>query len=156
MADTMTKRFLRISLILTGLTLLFPLQGMADTPLPSINIPEGEGVKCVEPVDDIRRNHMKYLLHQRDKTVYEGIRTEKHSLANCIDCHVQPNEQGVLPTHEDKEHFCNACHQYAAVQIDCFECHADRPQEYINRNSKPQALQQQLKERLMAKEMGTH
>lgn len=152
----MTKRFLRISLILTGLILLFPLQGMADTPLPSISIPEGEGVKCVEPVDDIRRNHMDYLVHQRDETVYAGIRTEKHSLANCIDCHVQPNEQGVVPAHDDKEHFCNACHQYAAVQIDCFECHADRPQEYINRNAKNQALQRLLNEKLMAKEMGAH
>jgi hypothetical protein len=156
MADTMTKRFLRISLILTGLILLFPLQGMADTPFPTIKEPEGEGVKCVEPEDEMRRNHMNYILHQRDKTVHDGIRTEKYSLANCIDCHVQPDEQGEIARHDEQEHFCNSCHQYAAVKIDCFECHADRPQKFIKRNSQPHALQQQLNEVLMAKEMGAH
>ena len=25
------------------------------------------------------------------------------------------------------KHFCRTCHDYAAVHIDCFECHASRP-----------------------------
>jgi hypothetical protein len=150
----MTKRFLRLSLILTGLILLFPAQGMAETPFPSIHEPEGKDVKCVQPEDEMRRNHMNYILHQRDETVREGIRTETYSLSKCIDCHVQPNDKGEIATHHDKEHFCSACHEYAAVQIDCFECHADRPQKYIERSSKSKALKQGLKEVLDAKEMG--
>lgn len=154
MADTMTKRFLRISLILTGLILLLPSPGMAGTPLPSIHEPEGEGIKCVQPEAEMRRNHMNYILHQRDKTMHEGIRTETYSLAGCIDCHVQPDANGKVPTHHDKDHFCASCHEYASVQIDCFECHADRPQKFIKRDSKQQALQQELKEVLDAKDMG--
>ena len=153
----MTKRFLRISLIFTGLIMLFPAQGIADTPFPSIHEPEGEGVKCVQDEDEMRRNHMNYILHQRDKTMREGVRAESdesYSLAKCIDCHVQPNNKGEVATHDSKEHFCAACHQYASVQIDCFECHADRPQKYIKRDSKPQALRQQLQEVLAAKNMG--
>ena len=153
----MTKRFLHISLIFTGLIMLFPAQGIADTPFPSIHEPEGEGVKCVKDEDEMRRNHMNYIKHQRDKTMREGVRAESegsYSLAKCIDCHVQPNDKGEVPTHDSKEHFCVACHQYASVQIDCFECHADRPQKFIKRDSKRHALKQQLKEVLDAKDMG--
>ena len=35
---------------------------------------------CVEPTEEMRANHMKYILHQRDATVHEGIRTEQYSL----------------------------------------------------------------------------
>ena len=89
---------------------------------------------------------MKYLLHHRDKTVHEGIRTTQYSLANCIDCHVQPGPNGKIAAHSSKEHFCNGCHQYAAVQIDCFECHADRPQKYIKRDNKTEASNKKMQE----------
>jgi hypothetical protein len=26
-----------------------------------------------------------------------------------------------------KDHFCQSCHNYAAVKIDCFECHSSKP-----------------------------
>jgi len=119
---------------LTSLFFLLSPQLMAGTPFPKIQEPEGEGVKCVQPEEEMKRNHMNYILHQRDKTVYEGIRTETYSLAKCIDCHVEPDENGHIASIESDEHFCNTCHQYASVQIDCFECHADRPQKYIKRN----------------------
>ena len=80
---------------------------------------------CVEPTGDMRKNHMKYLLHQRDATVHEGIRTEQHSLHECINCHV--SDAPDAPRVDSEKHFCNSCHTYAAVNIDCFQCHADRP-----------------------------
>jgi hypothetical protein len=80
---------------------------------------------CVEPTEDMRANHMKYLLHQRDATVHEGIRTERHSLHECINCHV--SDAADAPRVDSERHFCNSCHTYAAVTIDCFQCHADRP-----------------------------
>ena len=46
---------------------------------------------CVEPTDVMRKEHYLFLLHQRDETVVNGIRTKNHSLANCIDCHVTLN-----------------------------------------------------------------
>ncbi|MDX1696763.1 MAG: hypothetical protein R3308_00665 [Thiohalobacterales bacterium] len=80
---------------------------------------------CVEPVEDMRKNHMEYILHQRDRTMYDGIRTKQHSLNECINCHV--SDAADAPRYESEEHFCNSCHSYAAVRIDCFQCHADRP-----------------------------
>ena len=63
---------------------------------------------CVEPTEVMRKNHMRFLLHQRDETVHEGIRAKKFSL----------NAPG---------QFCQSCHAYASVHIDCFQCHATTP-----------------------------
>jgi hypothetical protein len=139
----MTNRLPQIVAFMTAAIALLSFGVNADTPLPTINEPHGEDVKCVQPEDEMRRNHMNYILHQRDETMHEGIRTERYSLANCIDCHVEPDKDGNIATIDSEEHFCHGCHEYAAVNIDCFECHADRPQKYIKR-SKTAALQQQL------------
>lgn len=80
---------------------------------------------CMEPTEDMRKNHMEYILHKRDETMHEGIRTSRHSLVECINCHVSDTPDA--PRYSSEEHFCNSCHSYAAVNIDCFQCHADRP-----------------------------
>ena len=147
-------RFLRLIVVLTGFTLLSAslLVGtaQAETPLPTIHEPSDESLKCIHPEDEMRRNHMNYILHERDETMYEGIRDEPASLANCINCHVEPNDKGEIADIKSKEHFCNGCHQYASVQIDCFQCHADRPQKYIKRSSHTSSLRNQLQQMLAA------
>lgn len=140
----MINRFLRITVILAGLALLLPLPATAGTPLPIIHEPEGEGVECVEPEEVMRRDHMNFILHQRDETMHQGIRTSKYSLAECIDCHVQPDDNGNIASIDSKEHFCNSCHEYAGVTLDCFECHADKPQKFIKRGNKAAALQDEI------------
>ena len=80
---------------------------------------------CVEPTADMRANHMEYILDQRDATMHEGIRTRQYSLTECINCHV--SDAPDAPHYDSEKHFCNSCHTYAAVSIDCFQCHADRP-----------------------------
>jgi [DsrC]-trisulfide reductase subunit J len=84
---------------------------------------------CVEPTDVMRRNHMKLILHQRDETMHLGIRTKRHSLAECVACHVSRDKAGkYLPVNGPGE-FCESCHEYAAVEIDCFQCHATVPRQ---------------------------
>jgi hypothetical protein len=85
--------------------------------------------ECVEPENVIRTKHMDFLMHQRDATMLEGIRTKQHSLKECINCHVPATKQDGTPLHYgDKEHFCTTCHAAVGQKIDCFQCHADRPQ----------------------------
>lgn len=81
--------------------------------------------KCVEDTDLMRRDHMKFILHQRDQTVHAGIRTEKHSLKNCVNCHANSKTNSVL----GKEGFCESCHTYTSVSIDCFSCHTSSPEK---------------------------
>ena len=88
------------------------------TPKPVVTI-ENPG-KCVAPVDEMRRNHMEMLKHQRDRTLRAGIRGEPASLNACIECHASKKTGSVLG---DGQAFCQGCHEYASVKLDCFECH---------------------------------
>ena len=87
----------------------------------------GKGEKCVADTEWMRRNHMTALMHQRDATVHEGIHTGRFSLERCIECHAVNGADGKPVTIANPKHFCRTCHDYAAVQIDCFDCHASRP-----------------------------
>ena len=92
-------------------------------------IPTSKGEQCVESTEVMRRRHMEFILHQRDRTVHEGIRTEKYRFVNCINCHAQARADGSYPRHTDGDHFCESCHRFSSVSMDCFQCHADRPVE---------------------------
>lgn len=94
-------------------------------------VPTPKGDACIAPIDEMRREHMSMLLHKRDQTMHEGIRTKKASLTECINCHVTADETGKVARIDDEQHFCASCHIAASVSIDCFECHADRPAEMI-------------------------
>ncbi len=86
---------------------------------------EGEEGKCVAPVDVMRRYHMDLLFHQRDDTVRRGIRDGRYSLKGCVSCHAVPDPAaGGEPTVRP---FCETCHAYVAVRIDCFQCHTAKP-----------------------------
>jgi predicted CXXCH cytochrome family protein len=66
--------------------------------------------------------------------VHKGIRTPQHSLAGCIDCHADKGAQGQFLPVNAQDQFCQSCHAYAAVQIDCFSCHASVPAERISQS----------------------
>ncbi|KAG1650485.1 Hdr-like menaquinol oxidoreductase iron-sulfur subunit 1 [Nymphon striatum] len=54
----------------------------------------------------MRTNHMDVLMHKRDETMYDGIRTKKGSLKACINCHVPEEHNGEChvdhPVKQDK------------------------------------------------------
>lgn len=90
----------------------------ADVPRPVIDI--AKPGQCIASPEVMRRTHMDLLKHQRDKTMHEGERHSKVSLNGCIECHASKSNGSVLGTNEN---FCQGCHSYAAVKLDCFECH---------------------------------
>jgi predicted CXXCH cytochrome family protein len=97
----------------------------SGVPMPAI--PMGQGETCVADNDYMRRNHMDLLNHQRDETMLKGLRNDVFSLKDCISCHMVKGADAQAVTADDPKHFCRACHDYAAVSIDCFQCHASRP-----------------------------
>lgn len=124
----------------TGIAvLLVCLTGVANTvfaapedkaasgvPLPAI--PMGQGESCVKETAFMRRNHMDLLKHQRDDTMLNGVRSKQYSLKECINCHAVYGPDAIALSVASPEHFCRSCHDYAAVNIDCFQCHASRPE----------------------------
>lgn len=80
---------------------------------------------------------MKVLLHQRDVTMHEGVRGTQFSLKDCIQCHAVNGEDGHPVSVSSPKHFCRSCHDYAAVAVDCFECHASTPEEPMKKADAP-------------------
>ena len=101
-----------------GLAALSAMAAHAATPRPAIELP-AEG-HCIAPPEEMRKNHMEMLKHQRDKTLREGIRGAKASLRGCIECHAGRASGSVVTEHDG---FCRNCHAYVAVKLDCWDCH---------------------------------
>ncbi|MDH5708800.1 MAG: hypothetical protein OEY75_06760 [Hylemonella sp.] len=115
-------------LLLLGLLIGGAVQA-ADPPASASRVPQpvvepARSGQCVEPPELMRRNHMDYLKHQRDDTMREGVRGAKYSLKACISCHASQTTNSVAAA---KTNFCISCHSFAAVKVDCFECHATQP-----------------------------
>ena len=120
----------RIALLVAVAASLAPAWAGADearVPLPAIEAPRA-GTRCIADNATMRRDHPSMLMHQRDATVHGGIRGAKASLKGCIDCHASAKTGSVAAARGD---FCLSCHDYAAVRIDCFECHSGRPQAKV-------------------------
>ena len=119
--------------VVGAITLLFAATGAsaqeAGTQGPrthgTVPVPVIEAARagaCVADPAFMRRNHMTLLKQQRDDTLRGGVRTGKYSLKACVACHASQTTQSVNAA---PSNFCQSCHNYAAVKIDCFECHAN-------------------------------
>lgn len=126
MAVTMTQGVL-LALLAAGLGMGTAAQAeeVGGFVLPSSKASKLEN--CVEPTEYMRRNHFELIEHQRDETVYGGIRGTKHSMSGCVSCHVGYDDAGTPVEINADGQFCNQCHDYAAVEMNCFDCHATVP-----------------------------
>ena len=133
MRGLLRNRFLFLGLLLScaicSLLVVVFADEQVDIPPPKAHY--NEETLCVEPVEVMRKQHFEFILDHRDRTVIEGIRTTQYSLIACVDCHITANAQGEYARYSEETHFCASCHQFAAVTIDCFQCHADRPEQAI-------------------------
>ncbi|GAB4480206.1 MAG: hypothetical protein OHK0044_28070 [Burkholderiaceae bacterium] len=82
------------------------------------------GTTCVAPPEVMRRTHMDMLKHRRDRTVREGVRGGDEALTRCLACHASTTAGAAIGS---RDAFCQSCHDYVAVKLDCFDCHQGRP-----------------------------
>lgn len=123
------KHLRSLLLVLAAALIMSAPASAADPVKPELKINRSKADQCVEPSDVMRKDHMKFLLHQRDETMHNGIRTKKYSLKECINCHANKDDAGnYIPVTAEGE-FCQSCHSYASVKLDCFECHATKPRD---------------------------
>lgn len=111
------------AVLLAGALPAFSGDAPAAGRVPLPNVSDRKGDKCIRDEAYMRRHHMDMLKHQRDLTMHEGIRTKEDSLQNCIACHASRKTNSVT----GDDNFCQSCHNYAGVKLDCFECHASKP-----------------------------
>jgi len=82
--------------------------------------------KCVMPAEYMRSSHMKLLAEWREAVVRsadrgytspDGRQFRRSLTDTCMDCH------------SNKSSFCDRCHDYAAVQPNCWNCHVAPDEE---------------------------
>lgn len=130
----MRQSLLYVVLAAVMVMVSLPVGAEGWTPRPAIV--KGTGEKCVEPTNVMRKRHFEFILHQRDEAVHSGIRTERHSLTECVECHAVKDEEGSFIPVDAPGQFCSSCHSYAAVSMDCFQCHATIPDGDSEQGSK--------------------
>ncbi|HSB18394.1 MAG TPA: sulfate reduction electron transfer complex DsrMKJOP subunit DsrJ [Anaeromyxobacteraceae bacterium] len=79
--------------------------------------------ECIEPTAFMRARHMELLdswrdaVVRRNERVYVAGNGRHHDMSltgTCLGCHAEPDK------------FCDRCHQYAGVQVFCWDCHQQR------------------------------
>jgi predicted CXXCH cytochrome family protein len=121
------KRF--AVLLVSGAMLVLSAAAMSESAVVTKGSKAAEGGECVAETQDMRRNHMEYLKHERVEVVRDGVRDTKYSLAECVNCHGTHDEQGQPVAINSEGQFCDGCHNYTAVSITCFQCHSKVPEE---------------------------
>jgi len=110
--------------VLAAVTVMVSLPAGAEGWTPRPTIVKAKGEKCVKPTDVMRKRHFEFILPHGDEAEQRGIGTERYSLTECIECHATRDESGTYLPIDAKGQFCESCHSYAAVSMDCFQCHA--------------------------------
>ena len=109
-------------LIIFVLLVTFPIwfNRLDAGPMPKPELPPGGEKECVAPAAVMRDTHMQLLNEWRDDVirnsdreviVVAGKEYGKGLQLACMQCH------------SNKEKFCDSCHEYAAVQPTCWDCH---------------------------------
>ncbi|RDB61508.1 menaquinol oxidoreductase [Gordonibacter sp. 28C] len=89
-----------------------------STDTPAIN--QMDEKQCVAETEYMKGSHMQLLDQWRTDVVRNGSREytsdsgqvyEKSLDGTCLGCH------------SNKEEFCDACHDYAGVDLYCWDCH---------------------------------
>lgn len=88
------------------------------------NVPKPELPKdvkqCVGKLDYMRTSHMVLLGNWRD----EVVRTENRKVVEVGGKqYVKSLQLGCMVCHPDRVKFCDGCHNYAAVNPFCWDCH---------------------------------
>ena len=135
----MIDRVKFLLLVLASLLLIGACNKSEPPTLMKANTPFATDEERDHHIAHMRTHHMHALKHKRDETMYQGIRTEDHSLKACINCHVPESYNGKVLRHTDPEHFCSTCHNYVAEKLNCFECHVDHPVKETESLESPQA-----------------
>ncbi|MFP4368184.1 MAG: sulfate reduction electron transfer complex DsrMKJOP subunit DsrJ [Candidatus Kapaibacterium sp.] len=94
--------------------------GKSEAGAPELEYPKDHS-ECVRDSEWMKAYHMDLLNDWRDKVVREDIRfTEFHGgeiemslTRSCMNCH------------DNKEKFCDRCHNYLDVTPYCWDCHVE-------------------------------
>ena len=112
---------LAVGIVLLAFPVLHAVGASEGAAPPDLEMPE-EATQCVEDTPFMQANHMNLVASWRNAVVRNGEReyasttgvTYVMSLTGtCLDCH------------DNRETFCQRCHDYANVSPTCWDCHVE-------------------------------
>lgn len=136
---------LLIFVVIITSPILYSLGKEKASPEVNLNTPVIQQLsvkECIESKEYMRENHMQLLLEWRDSAVRDGEsvyinskgKAYEISIQNtCLECHNDTptstviNNTNITPptVNADSNQFCFSCHDYAAVEPNCWSCHSD-------------------------------
>ena len=87
---------------------------------PKPELPPGGEKECVAPAAEMRDNHMQLLNVWRDDVLRNS---DREMIEVGGKKYVRSLQLACMECHSNKEKFCDSCHDYAAVQPTCWDCH---------------------------------
>ncbi len=100
------------------------LSAAATTRGPEPVLPAREK-QCVAPLAYMKTSHMTLLLDWRDEVVRRDGRT--FAAYNGRTYTMNLTSTCLSQCHAKRADFCDRCHNYAAVNVPCWDCHTDSP-----------------------------
>lgn len=82
-----------------------------------------QGTQCIESVEFMRAEHMAMLNDWRDEVVRDGSHEYQSTLNNQI--FQKSLTKTCMACHENKDKFCDKCHDTVAVDPYCWDCHVE-------------------------------
>ena len=120
------RRLLLSALLLAVATVGFATRGAADDWTPRPVIPKAQGERCVEPTEVMRKWHNEIVRPADGSSAPRTL--PHHDIAGCVSCHAERDKNGAYVPVNAEGQFCESCHRFSAVSINCFSCHAATPQ----------------------------
>ena len=108
-----------VFLVLVGFPIWYTASHGQSGYRPELVKPAGE-TRCVESTEYMRASHMDLLNTWRDDVVRHGERTHVSEDGRTFDKSLQNT---CLKCHDNKDTFCDRCHNYVDVAPKCWECH---------------------------------
>ncbi|MFZ7103945.1 MAG: sulfate reduction electron transfer complex DsrMKJOP subunit DsrJ [Peptococcaceae bacterium] len=114
---------LSIFVVLAAIPFWYNVREKKTPPEVSLDTPQIRALEvkqCIEDTEYMRAGHMELLAGWKESVVREGERVytarDGKEYLMCI-------EETCLDCHSNKEEFCDACHDYAGVEPNCWSCH---------------------------------
>ena len=123
------KKIIIVGLVIFVLAITFPLwfNLCASVPFlePELSAKAKSAKVCVQPAEKMRANHMTILNEWRNFVVRDADRIYTNDEGHQFKMSLSSGEQSCLGCHDNKEKFCDRCHNYASVDPYCWDCHID-------------------------------
>jgi len=115
--------FLTVFLFVVSIPLLLNVGRATEAPLPSLDTPAINSLAnqmCVEPLEYMQSSHMQLLADWRDEVVRSGRLMYTSSSGQVFEASL---ENSCLSCHSNRVEFCDSCHDFLSVKVDCWSCH---------------------------------